>query len=57
MPIDGQTQEIPRITLLYFCCKLGSFNKIGVAGFRFLRGAVKSVVCDEQYKEEDENDL
>ena len=57
MPIDGKTQEIPPISWLYFCCKLGDDNKIGVAGFHFLRGAAKRVVCDEQYKEEDENYL
>ena len=57
MPIDGQTQEIPRRTLLYFSCKLGWNNKIGVVGLSFLRGAAKYVDCDEQYKEEDEYDL
>ena len=57
MPIDGQTQEIPRQPLLYFCCKLGQLNKIGVVGFRFLRGAAKRVDCDGEYEEEDEDDI
>ena len=60
MPIDGKTQEIPQTTLLYFCCKLGQYNKIGVAGSRFLRGVAKFVDCDEEYQEEgqeEEDDL
>ena len=57
MPIDGQTQEKPQTTCLYLCCKLGFDNKIGVAGFRFLREEVATFFCNEEYKEEDEDDL
>ena len=57
MPIDGQTQEIPPITSLYFCCKLGGFNKIGVAGFRFQREVAKEINCDGEYQKVEEDDI
>ena len=57
MPIDGQMGDIPRITWLYFCCKLGGYNKIVVAGFRYLRRAAKEINCDREYEEEEEDDI
>ena len=57
MPIDCKTLEIPRRPSVYYCCKLGYGNKIGVAGFRFLREEVATFFCDEEYEEEDEDDL
>ena len=53
MPIDDQTQEITQIAWLYLCCKLGWRNKIGVTGFRFLKGATKKVDCDWNYQKEE----
>ena len=52
MQICGQNQEIPRKTSLYYCCKLGEFNKIGESGFGFLREAAKRVDCERKYKQD-----
>ena len=43
---DDQEAGAPAIDLLYIGSNSGRDNKIGVAGFRFLRGVVGYVNCD-----------
>ena len=48
---DGQAAGAPGMDLLYISSKSGFNNKIGMAGFRFLRGVADHVYCDEEYEE------
>ena len=49
---DGQAEGAPGIYQLYIGSNSGLDNKIGVAGFRFLRGVAGNVYCDEEHEEE-----
>ena len=49
---DDQAEESPAIDKLYIGNNSGWYNKIGVAGSRFLRGVAGKVDCDEDYEEE-----
>ena len=49
---DSQAKGAPGTDQLYIGSNSGPFNKIGVAGSRFLRGVAKKVNCDWEYDEE-----
>ena len=48
---DGQAEGAPGEDLVYIGSNSGRYNKIGVAGSRFLRGVAGKVYCDWEYKE------
>ena len=48
---DGQAGA-PGMDQLYFGSNSGLYNKIGVAGSRFLRGVADEVTCNGEYDEE-----
>ena len=48
---DGQAGGAPGMDLLSTCSNSGPKNKIGVAGFRFLKGVSGKVYCDGEYEE------
>ena len=47
---DGQVEGAPGIDRLYISSNPGQYNKIGMAGSRFLRGVAGTVSCDWEYK-------
>ena len=46
---DYQAEGASGTDQLYSGSNSGNYNKIGVTGFRFLRGVAGEVYCDEEY--------
>ena len=47
---DGQAKGATGVDQLYIGSNLGRYNKIGVAGSRFLKGVADKVDFDREYK-------
>ena len=49
---DDQAEGAPGADLVYIGSNSGLYNKIEVAGSRFLSGVAGTVGCDKEYEEE-----